>query len=160
MSKRGVKAAEQHGDALPSFASHEDAVNYYFAFRDKHLSFLKSISMARSQFEMNHTPESLKRLEAWYFELYETDSFEGVRTDRATFERCMAMYFCEVVVRNFPDAEWVVKAFVFSPGKFELGVTRGLCAYMVCRFTDHYREPNNKRRQSIYRKYKHYFDWK
>src|SRR5262249_25888723 len=114
MSKRGLKAADQHGNALPSFASHEDAVSYYFAFRDKHISLLKSISMGRSQFEMNYSPESLKRLEAWYFELYENDSFESCRTERATFERCMAMYFCEVVAKNFPDAEWVVEEFVFS----------------------------------------------
>jgi hypothetical protein len=69
----------------------------------------------------------------------------------------MASYFCEVVVRNCRDAKWEVREFSFESGKFEIGVERGLLHLMLARFTDHYKQPNNKRRQKIYKMYEQRF---
>ncbi|HMV46418.1 MAG TPA: hypothetical protein PLD20_18420 [Blastocatellia bacterium] len=157
MSKQGLEAAKQPGEALPSFTSLENAASFYFAFRDDHLLILTRITAEQNDFTADFSPGSLKQIEAWYFKLCESNSFEGHKTNRATFERCLAMYFCEVVVRTFPNATWVVEESVFSPGKYELGVRKGLCTYMLTRFTDHYKESNNKRRQSIYRLFNKYF---
>lgn len=157
MSKQGLEVVARYGDDLPLFASLDDARNFYFAFRDRHLSIWARIAVEQDKFVADFSPESLKQVEAWYFDLWENELFDTYKVDRPTFERCMAMYFCEMVVRNFQDATWVVEEFVFSTGKYELGVRRQLCTYMILRFTDHYKEPNNKRRQSIYRLFNKYF---
>ncbi len=157
MSKQGLEAAERHSEGLPSFASLEDAVSFYFACRDDHLLILKRIAAEKNNFTADFSPKGLKQIEAWYFNLCESDSFGAHNLDRATFERCLATYFCEVVIRTFSDATWVVEESVFSPGKYEFGVRKGLVTYMTTRFTDHYKEINNKRRQSIYRLFNKYF---
>jgi hypothetical protein len=158
MSKRGLQVAIQFGQRLPSFAGLAQAREYYFAYRDNHLALLASAAGKQTGFTCDYSPESLKQLEQWYFELYETDSFQVYDLDRERFERCMSMYFGEVAVRNTRGAKWVVQEYVTGHGKYELGVSKGLMTVMLNRFKDHFEEPNNKRKQSIYRRYKKYFD--
>ena len=68
----------------------------------------------------------------------------------------MAMYFGETAVIS-ANARWVVKEYFIGSGKYELGVCKGSTTMMLRRFTDYYREPNNKRQQSLFRLYKKYF---
>ena len=92
-----------------------------------------------------------------YFHLCDTDGFRLLGISREEFECCMASYFCELAVRNCSDAKWEVREFDFEPGKFEIGIQRGLLHLMLRRFTDHHQQPNNKRRQKIFRMYEERF---
>ncbi len=154
MTQRGLEIANQFGKKLPSFANQAKAEEYFFAYKDNHLSILAEIASKQTKFLCDYSPESLKNLELWYFELYENDSFYQFGVDREIFERCMAMYFGEVMIKNIEGAHWIIEEYAFTPSKYELGVNKGLGAVMLNRWTDHFETPNNKRKQSIYREYK------
>jgi hypothetical protein len=148
--------AQQHSQKLPTFPSRRDAEQHLFAFRDKHLALLSQILHKHPELNLDYTPSSLKQLELWYFHLYENDSFEALGISRETFEICMAMYFGETVIRN-TSAQWIVEEYFLAPGKYELGIQRDPMSIMLYRFTDHFRTPNNKKKQSLFRRYKQYF---
>jgi hypothetical protein len=156
MARLAREIALQHGDKLPAFPNRQDAEQHWFTFRDKHLALLLQMAHEHPELDLDYTPASLKQLEQWYFHLYENDAFESIGTTRETFETCMAMYFGETVVRN-TSARWIVGEYFLAPGKYELGVCREQTSMMVNRFTDHFRTPNNKRKQSLFRRYKQYF---
>jgi hypothetical protein len=150
MSRYSVQVAREFGAKLPTFKDLEDAEEYWLGLRQEHLALLERLSPLSDSFTGDYTPQSLKSLERWYFELYETDSFGDLGISREAFETCMAMYLGEVVVRS-AGAEWLVQEFAFVPGRYQMGVRKGLRIMMLWRMTDHYKTPNNKRRQSIYR---------
>src|SRR6187397_3196781 len=101
MSKYGAKVAIEHGKTLPSFDTGEEAEAYYLEQKEKHLYLLEKFAKRNNLFEMNFKPESLKILEEWYFYLYEHNKF-SIFFKRSTFEKCMAYYFMEVVVKTDP----------------------------------------------------------
>jgi hypothetical protein len=107
-------------------------------------------------FKPDYSPKSLKQLEKWYFQLYETKSFQIIGINRESFETCMAIYFGETAFRS-ENARWIVQRYFLAPDKYELGVEKGSISMMLFRFTDHYREPNNKKRESLFRRYRKYF---
>lgn len=156
MSKHNLKIAKGFGTKLIKFANHDKAERYLFAWRDEHLKLLKETAEYSASFNADYSPESLKKLETWYFELWENNLFESLQIDRETFESCMSLYFGEVAHRN-ADAIWIVEEYAFERGKYEIGVRNGLMTVMLGRFTNLFEMPNNKRRQSIYRKYQEYF---
>jgi hypothetical protein len=156
MSRHGSEIAKQHAEKLPAFSSLEEAQRSLYAFRDEHLALLVEIAKGQPGFLPDFQPESLKQLEGWYFQLYETDSFQAIGIPRDVFETCMAMYYGETAARN-SSGRWIVEEYFLSPGKYELGVRKGSLTRMLSRFTDHFRTPDNKRRQSLYREYKKYF---
>jgi len=156
MSKAGMDAARRHAKHLPRFRNQKAAEDTLFADRDALLTLLSEVSVASTAFDPDYSPESLKALESWYFELWEDDGFGGLSLDRETFERCMAMYFGEVIVRNDKRYEWIVQEFAFEKGKYEMGISRPGFAVMLRAFRDHYALPNNKRRQRIWRRYREY----
>jgi len=156
MSKQGLTLASQHGEKLPPFANHKEAANYYFDFRDKHLDLLAEAATKSPSFQPDYSAESLKHLEQWYFHLYETDTFLTEGIDRETFETCMAMYFGETAVES-AHAQWIVEPYFLASNKYELGVRKGSFTMMLSRFTDHFREPTNKKQESLFRRYKRYF---
>ena len=153
MSRQGHAIALQHGEKLPAFASLAEAEQHYYNFRDKHLDILLKVATQYPQFHPDYSPDSLKQLEQWYFRLYETDSFRSMEIARETFETCMAMYFGETAIRS-THAHWIVEQYFLSPNKYELGVRKDSVTMMVSRFTDHFREPNNKKRESLFRRHK------
>ncbi len=157
MSWLGLKVAKAFGQRLPAFSSQADAEAYLFGQRDKRIHRIVGLAGASGIFDADFSPASLKNLESWYFALCDTDSFGSLGISREEFECCMASYFCEVVVRNRPDTKWEVREFAFERGKYEIGVERPLFHLMISRFTDHYKQPNNKRRQKIYRMYEQRF---
>ncbi|MHC3994689.1 hypothetical protein ACXWTF_07650 [Thiomicrolovo sp. ZZH C-3] len=152
----GLKIAKLFGKKLPAYSSQADAERDLFAFRDNRLQRLSDFASASDMFEPDSSPESLKSLEVWYFELWEDNAFESLHTKREEFEECMAMYFGNVIVKNMAKAEWIVSEYAFEKGKYEIGVAWGSGSIMLFRFTDHYNTPNNKRHQSIWRKFNHY----
>jgi hypothetical protein len=98
-------------------------------------------------------------LEKWYFELYEKNKFDKLGLDRNEFEKAMAIYFGEVVVRNNKEAKWEVEEYPFVPGKFDFGVRKGMGSMSLGNgFIDHYEEPNNKSRNSLFRRYNQHFN--
>ena len=157
MSWFGSRVARLFGQKLPAFSSLTEAEAYLFAQRDERLRRITELAASSDNFAADYTPESLKNLERWYFELMDTNGFQPLGISREGFECCMASYFCELAVRNCPDVKWEVREFEFAHGKFEIGVQRGLLHFMLNRFTDHHKQPNNKRRQKIYRMYQERF---
>ena len=145
--------AKLFGKQLPGFKNQAEAEAQLFADRDRRLENLLEAAAKTESFDADFTPESLKRLELWYFELWEGDGFGAIGLPREEFECSMAMYFLEVAVRNCPRAEWEVSEYGFENGKYEIGVKNGLHHLMRSRMTDHFQQPNNKRRQKIYREY-------
>lgn len=126
-----------------------------FRQRDELLGKLIEMSRVASSFRPDFSPESLKDLERWYFELAEGAGFDSVGTDEETFERTVAMYVGEVIVRNAPPFEWFVAEFAFEPGRFEIGVERPLLRIALSRLSPVPRE-RNKRAQSLWRMYHKY----
>ncbi len=149
----GRDIALEHGDKLPAFPDRQAAERYWFSLRDKHLALLSQVAHDHPDLGLDYAPASLKRLEQWYFNLYENDLYEAAGITRETLEVCMAMYFGEVVVRN-TSARWVVQEYSFVPGKYELGIVREQMTMMLYRFTDHFRTPDNKRKQNLFRRYR------
>lgn len=156
MSREGMKAAQEHGEQLPSFPDQPSAELALFGRRDELIRQLTAAADRSTTFSADFSPESLKSLEKWYFELWETKSFSALGTERAEFERWMAMYFGEVMVRNAPDFEWVVEEYSFAQGKYSIGVRKPLLAIMLGRYTDLYARRSNKRKQSVWREYRQY----
>ena len=154
MTRYGLKVAKLFGKKLPAFESQAEAEESLLGFRDGRLRMIQRLAARSTDFEADFSPQSLKAMELWYHELWESDAFKQTGATREEFEECMAIYFGGVVVRQDSRYKWVVKEFAFMAGKWELGVEMEFQAIMLGRFTDHYKTPNNKRRQAIYRRYK------
>lgn len=154
MSRAGRRAADELGRSLPRYESQEDAERALFAQRDLLLDRLRTAAAASSSFQCDFTPDSLKTLERWYFALREHGTVATSGLSPETFERCMAMYLGEVIVRNHPAFRWVVREFSFVPGTYEIGVDRGTLAVMLTRVGEVHTRPNNKKHESIWREYR------
>lgn len=154
LSKSGLVAAQLYGDKLPSFKNQRKAEKYFMKFINEHLQILDKLSEESKEFIMDYSVESLKKIELWYFKLYQTIQFSEIGIDRYDFERCIAVYFGEVAVRNIKGAKWIVTEYAFTSGKFEFGVNLGLMTRMLfSSFSDLYKRPNNKRKQCVYREF-------
>lgn len=154
MSRAGRRAANDHGKTLPRYGSQEEAERALYAQRDLLLGQLRTAAAASPSFHFDFTPESLKTLERWYFDVRERETFAKDSLSRETLERCMAMYLGEVIVKNHATFRWVVREFPFVPGTYEIGVERGTLAVMLTRLGDVHTRPNNKKRESIWREYR------
>jgi len=158
MGKLGLKIAKLFGTTLDTFSNQIDAEKELYEFRDLRLNKLNDLARLSATFDADGSPESLKEIEKWYFELWENNEFGQIGVDRKEFEECFAMYFGRVFVENNVDWHWIVSEFAFQRGKYELGISNVSVSIMLSRFTDHFDVPNNKRRQSIWRKYRKYCD--
>lgn len=154
MSRAGRRAADNLGRTLPRYRSQEEAERALFTQRDLLLGRLRTAAAASPSFEFDFTPESLKALERWYFEVRERGTFAEYGLSAETFEGCIAMYLGEVIVRNHGAFRWLVREFPFVPGTYEIGVDRGTLAVMLTRFAEVHTRPNNKKRESIWREYR------
>ena len=114
MSKHSLNIAVKYGETLREFCDQSEAEDYYISYKDNLLNRLKAISTQSSTFFPDYTVESLKRLEKWYFDLYEKQSFGQVGLTQEEFESMMAVYWGEVIIKNNEDAEWVVEEYPFS----------------------------------------------
>jgi hypothetical protein len=156
MSRAGLLAAKLFGAKLPAFRDLADAERALLRQRDEFLRTLSDLSRHSATFRPDASAESLKELEHWYFELLEGAGFRSINTDQETFERAIAMYMGEVLVRNAPPFEWFVTEFAFGPpGRYEIGVQRPRFAVMSNRTPPAPRE-RTKRGQSLWRMYQQY----
>lgn len=153
MSREGLQAAGRHGAKLPAFPDLAAAERVLLRERDELLRTMTELSRRAAAFRPDGSPESLRHLERWYFELLEGGGFASIGTDEETFERATAMYFGEVLVRNVPPFEWFVAEFAFEPGRYEIGIRRPQLELMLHRLSPAPRE-RNARQQSIWRRYR------
>src|SRR5689334_18157683 len=109
MSWLGLQVAKAFGKRLPAFNSQAEAEAYFFAKRDERIRRIIELAATSDIFIADFAPASLKNLESWYFTLFDADGFGSLGISREEFEYCMASYFCEVAVRNCPDAKWEVR---------------------------------------------------
>ena len=152
MSKAGLRAATLFGSKLPVFRGLEDAQRALYAEPDDLIRKLPELSRRSVSFRPDYSPESLKGLERWYFELLGGGGFRSIETDQKTFERAIAIYLGEVLVRNAPPFEWFVAELAFEPDHYEIGVRRPLYQVMLSRLVPAPRE-RNRREESIWRAY-------
>lgn len=155
MSREGLKLARRVSRKLPAFGSQREARTRLLAARDEALSRLRALART-GEFRADSTPESLKKIEAWYFALVASKGFRAIGATREEFEDYMATYFCHVVVATHSDAKWVVEESPFAPGHFDIGVERGLCTWFGS-FRDHHRAPVNRTHTRVFRDYQKYF---
>ena len=153
MSKAGLRAATLFGSKLRVFRGLEDAERALYAERDDLIRKLLELSRHSASFRPDYSPESLKSLEHWYFELLGGGGFRSIGTDQETFEQAIAMYLGEVLVRHAPPFEWFVAEFAFESGHYEIGVRQPLYEVMLSRLVPAPRE-RNRREQSIWRAYR------
>lgn len=156
MSKYGLKVGMEYGRKLKKFKNKSEAEKYFFSYKAMLLEKFETICTHKSCFLPDYTVDSLKRIEKWYFELFERNEFDQIGFTRHVFEDVMSVYFGEVVVKNHADAQWLVEEYAFAKKKYQLLLNRGgLNMAHSCR--DWYKEPNNKRKNLLYREYNKYF---
>ncbi len=129
MSKYGIKAAIAYGETLKEFSDISEAENYFISYKDNLLNILNTICTQKSIFSPDYTIESLKKLEKWYFDLYEKESFDKVGLTQTEFESIMSIYWGAVIVKNNEDAKWVVEEYAFSQKKYEFLVSKRFIFY-------------------------------
>ena len=157
MSKAGLNAAVAHASRLKSFADLKDAEEYFFSYRDKLLKKIAALCLYTDLFAADYSADSLKELEKWYFDLWEKDEFSKIGVSQNEFEQMMSVYFGEVVVKNNPEARWVVREDSFVNGKYELFVNKGNLFFSIPFRGDWCDRPGNKRRNKLFRDYNKYF---
>ena len=153
MGKAGLEAARHHGSALPQFKSRDEAQRVLYEQRDRELYALRTAAEQSETFVCDYTSESLKGLERWYFSLVESNEFAAVGMARQAMEQAISFYFGQVFV-TVAGFQWVVEEFVFVPGRFQIGVRRGLVTIMVTLPSDIAARPGNKRRESMWREFR------
>ena len=77
MTKYGLKIAIQNSLSLPSFTSQKEAEISLFNLRDEMREMILSIEK-QSNVGLDFSPQSLKVLEKWYFELLDSNHFDVV----------------------------------------------------------------------------------
>jgi hypothetical protein len=159
MSAAGRKAALAHGAKLPGFDSPNEAAAALTAEKDAAVASLLSDCESSPDVALDFSPDSLLRLERWYFErISQRRIFGMVRAaEPQVLAKWCALYFGEVVVRNLPGAAWVVEEFPFVPGRYTIGVRHGMCTMTLTSFHEKLHHPKNKKRDSVWRTYQHYF---
>jgi hypothetical protein len=145
MSRKAMEAATEYAIQLPSFSSLSHATGALYRERDATIAaFLLTCGQ---DLKLDYSPESLKRIEGWYFQADCPERHLGVSVLHA-----IAFYLGEVLCRT-AGFEWIVCPYAFDTTKFEIGVTRDNGSIML---SGGWRPPirDNKRRQSLWREWK------
>lgn len=153
-----LRWAWEKGENYPSFSSQAEAESILLDIRDMHLRLLAKAADRSSVFQVDYSPESLIRLESWYFELVKSGGFQEIGIDRVTFELCMDTYEGEVAVRG-AGAKWVVQEYAFRRGRYEIGVRLRNVTSMRGRFAhrDKYTQERKRPGRYLYRHYQLFF---
>ncbi len=153
MTRHGLKVALKHAESLPSFSSLEEAEKFLFGLRDTLCELLEHLA-EQSDVRLDYSPESLKSLEKWYFDLCACEGFGALGVTLEDFERCMGFYRGRVYTKNHPEFDWIVKESPFHPGKFEIGVSAPGFTLMIGRVAHLQELKHNVRRESMFREYR------
>lgn len=148
MSRRGTIVAIQHGESLPKFASLAEARKQLSQVRKATLSeFLSDVGV---KIRLDFSPESLKELERWYFE----NGCPASGETGYSMVHAIGFYFGEILCR-VGHFKWCVDEFAFVPGRYGIGVQRGLGTIMLTKgLRPKEKEHGNKRMQSLFRSFK------
>lgn len=158
MSEHSLIIALKFGEKLKEFDDISQAEKYFISYKDELLNKLKVICGQSVGFFPDYSIESLKNIEKLYFQLYHDNTFGKLGLSQRQFESIMSVYWGEVVIKNNPDAKWIIEEFAFSQGKYELLVNKGLCNIsIVDMFQDLYKRQDNKRQNLLFREYNRYF---
>jgi hypothetical protein len=140
-------AAISYGKELPTFTDVPEATVALGAYRDMCLSALQSDV---AQDRLDYSPESLDRLERWFFEAKEPSMLpSGLPVASA-----IGFYLGETLCKNC-GFRWTVEPFAFGQDRYEIGVTRPLMTIMLT-FGIRPQAKGNKRMQSLRRTLKQY----
>jgi hypothetical protein len=153
MSKAGMTIALTHGSNLPAFPDEETAMRELLRARDDDIDYLRDLAASSQRFEPTFSPDSLKDLELFYFDLVNEERFEADSEERRRLRSAVATYLGAVLVKH-AGYHWVVQEFAFARGRYEIGVRRHLTSVMLSSGWDPASEPSNQKRQSLWRKYK------
>jgi hypothetical protein len=146
MSRQGMIAAIHHGKELPEFDSLEEAHLSLVGYRDACLAALNKDAPVSLDLSL----ESLKPLEAWFFEAKEPSMLpSGLPVASA-----IGFYYGQVLCAN-GSYSWVVEPYAFATGRYEIGVSRPLTTIMLT-FGIRPTHSGNKRMQSLWRMAKQY----
>ena len=140
--------AKQYSKSLPRFDNLLAAEKALFSERDITLSaFVQEFGTVLN---LDYSLESLNNIEKWFIE-----SGRPVEGDKGySIPHGIGFYFGEVLCRK-DNFNWVVAAYAFEPGCYEIGINRNLLTINLTKGM----EPetrNNKRMQSLSRKAKSY----
>ena len=139
-------AAGQFAKDLPKFEGLAQAERVLLAARDRGLVELRN----GADLALDFTAESLDTLERWFFESGQPKTIaSGYSAAHA-----VGFYFGETLCRA-AGFHWVVEEFPFSPGRFEIGVSRGLATVMLTKGLLPEAQ-NNQRMRSLSRAFKRY----
>ncbi|HEY8099381.1 MAG TPA: hypothetical protein VIF82_01410 [Burkholderiaceae bacterium] len=148
MSRQGMIVAKQYAEQLPIFSNKGEAEQNLLTQRDATL--FEFISEHSAALGLNFSIESLKELEAWYFQMRRPDS----GGTGYSLPHAIGFYFGEILCRNY-GFKWTVEEFVFKKMQYEIGVTKNRLTIMLtkgkCPKID-----GNKRMQSLWRECKSY----
>jgi hypothetical protein len=153
MTRRGLEVALVRDISSPSFSSREDAERVLFQLRDDCRSEIQRLA-DQSGIPLDFSPESLKVLERWYFDLRRTEGFGQLGITQEQFEQCMGFYAGFIYTENDPQFSWTVQESYLVKGRYDIGVTKGLMTVRVSHHSRPSELKDNKRMQSIYREYK------
>jgi hypothetical protein len=148
MTRAGMVAAIDHGSQLPSFESQSHAERTLFAQRDASLRDL--LDEVGPEVLLDGSPESLTRLERWYFE-----NEEPTRTKSGTSVASGIGFYLGRVLCVNANFAWIVQEYVFMPGRYEIGVSRGGLSIMLSRGRSPHRD-GNVQMKSLLREYRKY----
>ncbi len=148
MSRQGMIIAHQFATDLPSFANLAEARQSLFAARDAGLADL--LAVVELQGKLDYTPNSLNLLEQWFFASGQPTALpSGYSTAHA-----IGFYLGEVYCR-YGGFAWTVQEYVFSPGRYEIGVSRTSMSLMLTK-GKLLRATGNKRMRSLSREFNKY----
>lgn len=159
MGTEGLKAAALHALTLPAFGSLTEAQVALTAKKSLAIAQLLSAAASSHATNLDFSAESLLRLEQWYFERIDRRRVFGLlrRAEPEELAESCAFYFGEVVVRTISGVQWVVEEFAFAPGRYEIGIRKGLGAWMLSSFHSTLHHKLNRTHDSMWRTYHHYF---
>ncbi|MCX5659805.1 MAG: hypothetical protein NTW19_08800 [Planctomycetota bacterium] len=151
MSRQGLLVALQYGKKLPQFPGLREARRAFFLLRDQGIREL--VAELKPEVRLDYSPDSLLALERWYFEH---------RRPKATgtgfpITLGIGFYFGKMLCRH-AEYKWYVEEFDFAPGRYEMGVTKGYGSIVVGNGIEP-RKINNKRMQSLFKRYCSYARW-
>lgn len=137
---------------LQAFNSQEEADEYYIKQKDIDLEAFCEFINSNEYFKPDYSPESLKKIELKYFELYEKGKFVDNSITRELFEKLMSLYWGEVMVRN-SEYKWEAHKHFLTNNTYYLSIMKENTSIGIPRFKDLYSKKNNKRKQLIFREY-------
>ena len=152
MPRRSLQIAREHGRRLPAFASQVEAERALFPQRDERLARIRRWAVQSGKFVTDGTPESLKALQAWYFEVVDNRDVE-VGATRSELKESIGAYFGQVLCAS-SGFEWIVGEDAFAPGHYAIGVRKTLCTVWVSNGISPDPPERNRRRQSLFRLYR------